>query len=1308
MGDIRKIKKGVCVLSLVMLVGMAFFVLRGPHISNALKKIILPELEMATGRKVIAQKIYINLFPLFIEAKGMKVFDEKGERIFLIQRVKAYVGLSGLVKRQVVIRRIVIKEPEVTADRRQSEEIANNIKAYLARPRDTVFKVKIKALEIQNGSAVFGDPEKKTTGEIKGLNAEILLGGTPRITASAQKIVIKKEGWPEIGGDAAVSLSVKDEMITIKKILIGSLGSKITGAAEYQKDRGNFRTSIELLLSTVKNIFSLERSGYGKITAQGAIQYINKKFVVDLKVSGNFYIQTLMELLKVRERIEGLIDLKGEIKGSMDDIKGIGTATLRKGNLFDVDIDTLRCKISYANGVMNFSEGVGRLFNGSAKVTASIRLPVVNFFTLSVDFSDIDSLPVFRLIGWNPGIEPGKVSGSLASSGAEFNPEGLFEYKRIKEGKDALGRIRDIKGRFKMEGQLLSLTGLRLLTGRSEIEAAGKTNIKDRTLDFASEMKTSDVTDITSPYFDKLKGRAEFTGKISGSFDDPVISGKIKMMSPVFENYSADTLDSDLLYRKNLLDILSMDIEGKSQKATLGGKIYFRNARELFDFARPEYRLRASLKKADLEKVVKIFYPGFVGRGTISGNMGIEGKDSRPDLKGTAVIENASVHSVPFDSASFDWNYSEKRVNFTRMRIVKGKSVLVGDAGLDTSGNFSYKAYADRVLLSDLVQRSINGDAVFSIRTEGHGTSGNPSIVFNARMIEGTLKGKPIGSGIISASVKDRDISLTGRMLNDNIHISAEGRLEKEIPWNARVEVQTGRYDSLISAFLKDVPEDLVLSLNGTVALNGDKRHINARSVIRKIALSMYGYSFTNDKEMRVDLHDRHLAFEKISLRSGNTSLQIDGSLEIGNRYNLVLEGSSDVSPFKSLSSKIGLFKGDAEFVISVAGDWEKPQINGGVNLANGSFGLKEYPYRLTSLNGYLFIDNDRIVLQRLSGKLGGGDVGLSGIVYLQRFSFKRFYIEASLNNITASVANGFAVNLDGNVVYRGTPTAQLISGDLKLNRARYRERIEWKSWLLEAKKVERYKAEISDFEKAELNVRISADNSIRIDNNLARASMSAEMILRGTIYRPILLGRLESEEGTVYIRNNEFRILHANAHFADTKRINPFVDISAETNVKGYKIRMNLDGQIDHFNVSLSSDPVLKESDIFSLLAVGRLGSEMKGLEGGIGAGEATSFLTGKIQDVVEERIRSITGLDRFQIDPHVSKKTGSVEPRVTVSKRVLGDKLFVTYASSVGSTEEQIIKLEYVLSRHVSLVGGRDESGFSGADIQFRFHFK
>ena len=42
----------------------------------------------------------------------------------------------------------------------------------------------------------------------------------------------------------------------------------------------------------------------------------------------------------------------------------------------------------------------------------------------------------------------------------------------------------------------------------------------------------------------------------------------------------------------------------------------------------------------------------------------------------------------------------------------------------------------------------------------------------------------------------------------------------------------------------------------------------------------------------------------------------------------------------------------------------------------------------------------------------------------------------------------------------------------------------------------------------------------------------------------------------------------------------------------------------------------------------------------------EAASFATCRFQDIFESRARSLTGLDRFQVDPYVSKGDTSVPP--------------------------------------------------------------
>src|SRR5208337_4456373 len=179
-----------------------------------------------------------------------------------------------------------------------------------------------------------------------------------------------------------------------------------------------------------------------------------------------------------------------------------------------------------------------------------------------------------------------------------------------------------------------------------------------------------------------------------------------------------------------------------------------------------------------------------------------------------------------------------------------------------------------------------------------------------------------------------------------------------------------------------------------------------------------------------------------------------------------------------------------------------------------------------------------------------------------------------------------------------------------------------------------------SRLDNTNLNVRVSGNN-LAIDNNVAKASAKIDIILRGTVGQPSVLGSLEAKEGLVYFRNNEFKILRAVVDFSNPEQITPYFTIVAETRVRNYNIRLSLNGYVSQFTLSLSSDPFLAETDILSLLTVGEIGKNLRGLEGGIGAGEATSFLTGKMQDVFEERLKSITGLDRLSIEPSVSSKS-------------------------------------------------------------------
>jgi translocation and assembly module TamB len=1340
----KKIIRFLYLLFFSIIIGLVILFTRGPNISNILKKAILPELEVALQQKVIAKKIYINIFPLFIEAKDIKVFDENGTRILFAKRVKGYIEPLGLLQKRISIRRLVIKEPDLSSDKGHLDKVIENVKAYLKKESEFPFKVRIKVVEVSEGAASLQAEDLKTFLGIKGFSSEVILSKNPKLTISIKQFDVRKEGLPELTGDITALLVLRQNEIEIKKLIIGSYGSEIKAAGLYSNGKGTLKSKVALVVDSMKRILHLKQKGEGKIFAEGEIQVENLQhpdfslnrwgdISINLQLKGDFYIQTLMEVLKVQEKIEGLVDFQGEIKGKLSDISGQAKARLRKGNLFGVEIDTLRCEVTYDDGLMRFTNADADLYNGHAKAEASINLPIVEPFTLNIQFDSIDSKDAFKLIGWEPPIPTGKVKGELLASGDRFDPDGWFIYNSQKSavsgqqsrkskdpglripaprltGENVLDRIQYIKGAYSLRGNLLSLSDLQLRTPFSDLGANGTIDITKRTMDFTCRFNTKEVSDLIVPYYTGLKGQANFSGRVTGMLDDPEISGRASSSGISVEDYRISQTASLFNYHKNLLHIQELILTTPGEEHRVKGRILFPEAKELFDFSRPVYELSASFRNADLGGIMHTFSLDIPAKGRVNADLKIGGKDNI-EIDGNAYVTKSTIYKIPVDSASIAFSFLNKELYFKKVILKQGLSTLIAEGKISSDERFSFTASSDKILIKDLGVENIPEGASLIIQSEGQGTLKNPVIILNARVAGGIFKDKAVGDGVIKGEIRDKNILLNASLFDKKINFRGKGHLDDTLPWNAEVEIQPGRYDFLLGSIFGEILEDVSLNFKGHADMEGDRDNIKALLNISNLTIALFDYSFSNDSGINVLINNGKISFPAFSIRSsGTSSVKVSGGLEIGRDYNLRFEGRSSLAPLKLFYKRLEHLSGEAEFAFSILGKWENPDIKGDLTLSNTSLGLKGNLPRISSISGTAYIDEDKLLVKKLSGKVGGGEINMSGLLHLKGFHIKRFSFEASLDNITASFARNSPVNFNGNLVYKGSPEAQGISGDIKIKSAKYRDRIEWKSWLLKTKSIEKPRAGLSGIEEAVLNVSISGEENIYIDNNVARTPVKVDVIVRGTVSQPVLFGRLESKEGVFYFRNNEFKIVHASADFADPNRLNPVIELSAESSIKGYHVKLNLEGQIEQFNLSLSSNPPLEEPDILSLLTVGEVGSEMKGLKGGIGAGQASSFLAGTLQDVFEERLKAVTGFDRIQVGSSVSKTSGSVEPRVTVSKRLLSDKVFVTYSNVLGSTTtgEQIFKIEYLLDKNISLIGTSDERGIVGGDIKFRFEFR
>jgi translocation and assembly module TamB len=1306
-----KISRNTAVLLGILIVSaLAFLVLRGPYTSNVLKMAILSEFQEAIGRQVIAKKIYINLVPLFVEAIDVKSFDEDGTRVFEAERVKSYLGLESVLKRQVDIKRIVMVRPRLWADRAQGEEILSNVKKHREK-REKFFSFKVDAVVIKEGELSFHDESNGAIVTTSGTEAEIVLRDRPRIIFSMKEIAATVSGWPDMKGSIKGIAVISEDILEFEDMTIYSLGSDIRLNGNYSKGKeGEFVLGANLLINSIKNLLGLKNPGDGSILASGSLKLLGdiRNPFIDLKLKGSFFLETLMEFLtkRPRSKIGGLANFDGWLKGHISDLEGSAKAWMKEGRFYGVEVDDAKCVVAYKDGILSFKKGDVGLYGGKGKAEVSIAIPKVRPYTVNVSFKNVNSAKALGLINLSKlKLPPGTVTGELYSSGMRFDPEGRVTYAAQKRIENAIGRVRKVVGDYKKTGSRITLSGFDVSTGTSSMDFDGSLDLSDRALDFYGSLKTDDINDLIAPYYKLMKGSGQFKATVKGTIEDPLIEGDLKIYDAYLDDYLFGYVEGEVSYKKDLFVIKKAKGEAGQAIVEANGTVEFPKARKLLDLEDSRYFVDVTLKRANMRGVLRVFGSDVPVKGSVDAVLAIRDGGLYPAYAGHVSVSDAVVYGRTVSHSEFNLKYDAQGVAVENAMLTRDDSELRLDGSIRKGGSFNFTASSDGLLLSDLLVEDVPISYGMAFEAEGSGTFEEPYIKASLKLMDGEFKSSPIGGGMVEASLEGRSAAVYAKLFDGTVEVKGDAILKGDLPWGAEIAIGRGRYEFLIGHFMKTYPEDLMLSMGGRAKLHGTRNSVNASAVLDSVNLNMFGQGFINDSEILVSLENRKLVLSKFNMKSGDSLLRMKGNVVLNKSYDLVIEGSSSLAALGIFSEKVKSVRGRADFVIGIRGNWENPTINGGLAILDGALAIKNIPQRVSAINGYVYVDDQRAVIQELVAEVGGGNVEVTGFIYLDGIRLDKAYLDTLVDDVSITVSRGFALKVNGNLLLKGSTKEQDITGELSVKRAKYRKRLEWKSWLLEAgrRRVSRVEAGWQD--NVRLNVKVLGEENITVDNNIARAPMKVDMIVRGDLGKPLLFGRIESSEGKVYFRNSEFRIMHATADYADASYRDPFIDVMAETSIKGYHVWLNLEGRIEHLDLRLSSDPPLDEVEILGLLTYGEFGEYIAGLESGIGAAEATYFLTGKLQDVFEERFTEVTGFDRFQVDPYVSRSTGTVTPRVTVSKKLAGERLFVTYATTGN---EQELNLEYVLNENVSLLGRQDERGSMGGDVKFRFQFE
>ena len=97
--------------------------------------------------------------------------------------------------------------------------------------------------------------------------------------------------------------------------------------------------------------------------------------------------------------------------------------------------------------------------------------------------------------------------------------------------------------------------------------------------------------------------------------------------------------------------------------------------------------------------------------------------------------------------------------------------------------------------------------------------------------------------------------------------------------------------------------------------------------------------------------------------------------------------------------------------------------------------------------------------------------------------------------------------------------------------------------------------------------------------------------------------------------------------------------------------------------------------------------------------------ILSEAINATLSNRVQRLFGVSRIKIDPQGLGTETSINrgPQVTIEQQVSND-LTLTYSTNVAQTSQEIIQVEYNLTRNVSIVALRDYNGVVSFDVKVR----
>jgi translocation and assembly module TamB len=177
---------------------------------------------------------------------------------------------------------------------------------------------------------------------------------------------------------------------------------------------------------------------------------------------------------------------------------------------------------------------------------------------------------------------------------------------------------------------------------------------------------------------------------------------------------------------------------------------------------------------------------------------------------------------------------------------------------------------------------------------------------------------------------------------------------------------------------------------------------------------------------------------------------------------------------------------------------------------------------------------------------------------------------------------------------------------------------------------------------------------------------------------------------------------------FINPYKIEPTIDIAAQSQVRHWTINLAVTGPPDDLSVQLRSSPTEEHSDIISLLVVGKTTRELAGGEGG-GATSPQQLLANLLAEQLQKNLQAGTGLDIIELEYTTNGESDTGDDiRVTVGKEISRRLTLLYGVEQRSGLVVQKSTAIYKLLENLSVNAFQDTEGAFGGEMRYRLEFR